>query len=91
MSWANEICGGDAEERALVLGVMNASGYAFGIWVPYLTYPFRDAPEFRKRFRFSVLAFLVQFGMTGLVAWLWRREKRGKDRIKRRRRGLVSG
>lgn len=32
MSWANEICGGDAEERALVLGIMNASGYAFNAW-----------------------------------------------------------
>jgi ACS family pantothenate transporter-like MFS transporter len=29
MSWANEICGRDAEERALVLGIMNASGYAY--------------------------------------------------------------
>jgi ACS family pantothenate transporter-like MFS transporter len=37
MSWANEICGADAEERALVLGIMNASGYAFDAWVPLLT------------------------------------------------------
>lgn len=33
MSWANEICGGDAEERALVLGIMNACGYAFNAWL----------------------------------------------------------
>lgn len=32
MSWANEICSGDAEERALVLGIMNAAGYAFNAW-----------------------------------------------------------
>ena len=34
MSWANEICGGDAEERALVLGIMNSMGYAFNAWLP---------------------------------------------------------
>jgi ACS family pantothenate transporter-like MFS transporter len=33
MSWANEICSGDAEERALVLGIMNASGYAVHTWL----------------------------------------------------------
>jgi len=37
MSWANEICGSDAEERALVLGIMNASGYAVHTWLPLLT------------------------------------------------------
>ena len=75
MSWANEICGGDAEERALVLGIMNASGYAFNAWLPILTYPAIQAPRFRKGFTFSTIAFLAQFGITGLVAWLWRWEK----------------
>lgn len=78
MSWANEICGSDAEERAMVLGIMNASGYAFSTWVPLLTYPAVDAPRFRKGFTFSVIAFVAQFGMTVLVSYLWRWEKRAK-------------
>ncbi|KAG0645286.1 MFS transporter [Hyphodiscus hymeniophilus] len=80
MSWANEICGGDAEERALVLGIMNASGYAVNAWLPILTYPAKQAPRFRKGFIFSTVAFVAQFGITGSVAWLWRREKQRKAR-----------
>lgn len=80
MSWANEICAGDAEERALVLGIMNASGYAFNAWLPLLTYPAKQAPRFKKGFTFSTVAFVAQFGITGLVAWLWSLEKKRKVR-----------
>ncbi|PPJ52275.1 hypothetical protein CBER1_10276 [Cercospora berteroae] len=53
MSWANEICGADAEERSIVLGLMNSFGYAFNAWLPLLTYPQVDAPVFRKGFIWS--------------------------------------
>jgi ACS family pantothenate transporter-like MFS transporter len=76
MSWANEICSGDAEERTIVLGVMNSVAYAFNAWVPLLTYPQVDSPKFRKGFIFSTLAFTAQFGITWLVWWMQRRDKR---------------
>ncbi|CZR68652.1 related to transporter protein [Phialocephala subalpina] len=79
MSWANEICGADAEERAIVLGVMNASGYAFNAWLPLLTYPVKQAPKFRKGFVYSTCAFVAQFGITGTVAWLHRWEKKKRS------------
>ncbi|KAI9742612.1 MAG: hypothetical protein M1818_003753 [Claussenomyces sp. TS43310] len=78
MSWANEICTGDAEERALVIGIMNAMGYAFNAWLPVLTYPAKDSPKFTKGFIFSSAAYAAQFGITGLVVWLQRREIRHK-------------
>ncbi len=80
MSWANEICSSDAEERAIVLGVMNASGYAFNTWLPFLTYPATEAPRFKRGFIYSTLAFVAQFGITWTVAALWRREKGRKKR-----------
>lgn len=80
LTWANEICGADAEERSLVLGIMNASGYAVNAWLPLLTYPVKDAPRFRKGFIYSTCMFMAQFGVTGLVAGLWRREVRAKER-----------
>lgn len=80
MSWANEICSADAEERAIVLGVMNASGYAVDTWLPLLTYPVSQAPRFKRGFAFSCFAFGCQFAVTGLVAWAWRREKRVRER-----------
>lgn len=71
----SEICGGDAEERTIVLGLMNAMGYAFNAWLPFLTYPQTDSPKFHKGFTFSSAAFVVQFGITGLVWWMQRREQ----------------
>ncbi|CAK1356418.1 unnamed protein product [Cercospora beticola] len=74
MSWANEICGADAEERSIVLGLMNSFGYAFNAWLPLLTYPQVDAPIFRKGFIWSTCAFVAQFGITWLVWWFRRRD-----------------
>lgn len=80
MSWANEICGGDAaEERAVILGIMNAAGFAVNAWLPFLTYPAVDAPTFHKGFRYSVGAFAAQGGVTWMVWWLARRERDQKE------------
>jgi len=60
---------------------MNAFGYAFNAWLPYLTYPALDAPKFRKGFVFSTCAFVAQFGITGAVWWMQRREVGRKARV----------
>lgn len=78
MSWANEICGADAEERAIVIGIMNSMGYAFNAWVPLLTYPQVDAPKFRKGFIFTVCAFVAQGIITGLIAFMQKRDAKKK-------------
>ncbi|KAI0149924.1 MFS general substrate transporter [Hypoxylon sp. NC0597] len=79
MSWANEICGADAEERAIVIGIMNSMGYAFNAWVPLLTFPQVDSPRFRKGFIFSTAAFGAQAIITAVVAFMYKRDqKRGK-------------
>lgn len=83
MSWANEICGSDAEERAIVLGVMNASGYAVNAWLPLLTYPVKHAPRFGRGFRFSVVAIAVQMVVMGGVWSLKRREDLRKQQTER--------
>lgn len=80
MSWANEICGADAEERAVVLGVMNAAGYAFNAWLPLLTYPTVDAPSFRKGFTYSTVAYVAEGLMTTIVWLLATRERRQKQK-----------
>lgn len=80
MSWANEICGADAEERAVVIGIMNSMGYAFYAWVPLLTYPQVDAPKFRKGFIYTCCAFVAQGGITALVAFMQRRDGKRKEK-----------
>lgn len=81
MSWANEICSGDAEERAIVLGLMNAAAYAVQSWLPLLTYPQLDSPRFRRGFVYSTVVFGVQFGVTGLVAWLQVKERAQEEEV----------
>ncbi|KAH7093490.1 major facilitator superfamily transporter [Paraphoma chrysanthemicola] len=78
MSWANEICGADAEERAIVIGIMNSMGYAFNAWVPLLTYPQTDSPRFRKGFIYSVCAFAAQGVITGTIAFMQKRDAKRK-------------
>lgn len=84
MTWANEICSADAEERAIVLGVMNSAAYTFNAWVPLLTYPVKEAPRFKIGFIFSTCASVVLIGLIGLVSMLWRKELQ-----KQRRNGQV--
>lgn len=79
-TWANEICGGDAEERSIVLGVMNSLGYAFNAWLPVLTYPAVDSPTFRKGFIFTTAAYVVQICITWLIWFMHKRELRTKLR-----------
>lgn len=76
MTWANEICGADAEERAVVLGIMNAAGYAFNAWLPLLTYPVVDAPRFQKGFTYTTVAFVAQAAITWTIWWLARRDRK---------------
>ncbi|KAF7535687.1 hypothetical protein G7054_g5163 [Neopestalotiopsis clavispora] len=93
MSWANEICGADAEERAVVLGVMNALGYAFNAWVPLLTYPQVDAPAFHKGFVYTTVMFGAQGVITAVVAYMYKRDqRRGRGELMRRdEEGVVIG
>lgn len=80
MTYANEICGFDAEERAVVLGIMNAAGYAFAAWVPLLTYPVAEAPRFKKGFTYSIVAYVVEGAMTWTVWHLATRERRKREK-----------
>ncbi|KAF3057206.1 Pantothenate transporter liz1 [Daldinia childiae] len=80
MSWTNEICGADAEERSIVIGIMNSMGYAFNAWVPLLTYPQVDSPRFRKGFISSTVLFGAQGIITAIVAYMYRRDQKKDNR-----------
>lgn len=74
LTWANELCGSDAEERAIVLGLMNALGYTFNAWMPLLTYPQTDSPRFCKGWIWSCVAFTMQV----IGSWgVWVLQSRG--------------
>ncbi|TGO52204.1 hypothetical protein BELL_1676g00020 [Botrytis elliptica] len=64
-AWANEICAGDSEERAIVISSINGLQYAVSIfgdsasvklltrvaaWLPIVIFPQTEAPTFRRGF-----------------------------------------
>ncbi|KAF2140330.1 uncharacterized protein K452DRAFT_352077 [Aplosporella prunicola CBS 121167] len=60
MSWAHEICAGDNEERAIVIGSMNQMAYVVQAWLPLLVWKQTDAPEYRKGFiTVTCISFLL--------------------------------
>jgi ACS family pantothenate transporter-like MFS transporter len=77
-TFPSEICSADAEERSIVLGIMNAFGYAVNAWLPYLVFPAVDAPRFHKGFIFASIMFVAQAGITWAVWWMQKRETRKK-------------
>lgn len=77
MSWANEICNNDAEERAIVIGIMNSVAYAFNAWLPIVVFPAKEAPRFKKGFIYStIMAVPVQAAITWIVWFFWWRDRR---------------
>lgn len=49
-TWANELCAGDNEERAIVISSMNGFQYAVAAWLPIVIFPQTMAPTFRRGF-----------------------------------------
>ena len=50
ISWANEICTDDNEERALVLAVMNTGVQVVATWLPLIVWQQVEAPRYHKGF-----------------------------------------
>ncbi|PMD36352.1 MFS general substrate transporter [Hyaloscypha variabilis F] len=77
-TWANEICAGDSEERAIVLSSMNGLQYAVAAWLPIVIFPQTEAPTFRRgfpaTFGFVVAALLAIL----LIQFLHTRELKQK-------------
>ncbi|KAK1222183.1 hypothetical protein PQX77_014981 [Marasmius sp. AFHP31] len=78
-TWANEICSGDNEERALVISSMNGMQYAVAAWLPIVIFPQTMAPSFRygfpATFGFVIAAIIVVIGIQVLAV----REQRKKQ------------
>ncbi|KAL2166465.1 hypothetical protein VTG60DRAFT_2749 [Thermothelomyces hinnuleus] len=79
MSWANEICGADNEERALVVAAMNTMGSAVQAWLPLLIWKQVDAPRYHKGFMSMIFIAIAFMASTLLTLYLQRREQKKKQ------------
>ncbi|CAG9991055.1 unnamed protein product [Clonostachys byssicola] len=74
-SWANEICGGSSEERAIVLSSMNTIGNVFSAWVPLLVWKVTEAPRYPRGFIWTITLNVGMIIMAWVTRYFWRQEK----------------
>lgn len=60
VTWANEVCSASAEQRALVIGVMETFAFTFSAWVPLYIYDTGEAPRFRIGYKMAAMFFAVE-------------------------------
>ncbi|RFU34101.1 hypothetical protein B7463_g2257, partial [Scytalidium lignicola] len=75
-AWANEICAGDTEERAIVLSSMNGLQYAVAAWLPIVIFPQTEAPTFRRGFPATFGFVIAALLSILLIQFLHKRELR---------------
>jgi ACS family pantothenate transporter-like MFS transporter len=72
----NEVCANDAEERALVIAVVNTIQYVQSAWLPLLVWKVTDAPEYKKGFPTAIAFTFAVVGVIFLIRYLADREAR---------------
>lgn len=78
-TWANEVCAGNNEERAIVISSMNGFQYAVAAWLPILIFPQTMAPTFRYGFTSTFGFVIVGLALIVLIQMLHSRDlKRAK-------------
>ncbi|GBE79336.1 Pantothenate transporter liz1 [Sparassis crispa] len=80
-AWANQICYDDDQERAVVLASMNMWNNVINAWWPLIFYRATDAPRFRRGMWAMIGTAVATLGVTWLVWFLERREKRGRGKV----------
>ncbi|KAK0108510.1 MFS transporter (Seo1), variant 2 [Cadophora gregata] len=75
-AWANEICAGNAEERALVISSMNTVGNTFGAWLPLFVWKTVDAPRYLIGYNWTIALDVCMLGMLFVLRHFWNREKK---------------
>ncbi|KAK7615587.1 pantothenate transporter [Phyllosticta paracitricarpa] len=74
-AWAHEICAGDNEERAIVVGSMNQMAYVVQAWLPLIVWNQTDAPMYRKgNITVAIIGGPLLIGSALLTLYLRRRE-----------------
>lgn len=74
-SWVNYTLNENYGERGLVISSMMTFGFTMQIWIPLLTFPTVEAPEFRKGYPASVVFEFLMWGFLMFGAWYMKRLK----------------
>ncbi|KAI8657085.1 hypothetical protein LRP88_12392 [Fusarium phalaenopsidis] len=75
-AWANEICAGNAEERAIVISSMNTIGNTFGAWLPLFVWKTVDAPRYLIGYNWTIALDVCMVAMLFVLRSFWNRERK---------------
>lgn len=78
VSWANEICEDDSEERAITLATMHEVAYIVQIWLPLIVWQQVDAPQYHKGYITATVMSSVMIVVCLVVRALNKREVKMK-------------
>ncbi|KAF4120880.1 Major Facilitator Superfamily [Geosmithia morbida] len=73
ITWINEICGHNAEHRAIIIGVVETMAFTFSAWVPLLIYNTSEAPHFRIGYQMASMFFAIEIVLTVVILFCWKR------------------
>ncbi|EXJ80605.1 hypothetical protein A1O3_06888 [Capronia epimyces CBS 606.96] len=76
LTWANEICSDDNEERALVVATINTFQYVIGAWLPLVIWKQTEAPRYKKGFISAVVFSFIVIGLLLLIKFLADRDQK---------------
>ncbi|KAB8293064.1 hypothetical protein EYC80_007424 [Monilinia laxa] len=76
VSWTNEVCSRDAEERAIVVASLNSIGAAQGAWWNQVFVKTTSAPRFKLGYRMGLGGAIAMTAWLPVVEYFDRRQKR---------------
>ncbi|KAI1625641.1 major facilitator superfamily domain-containing protein [Exophiala viscosa] len=76
LTWANEICSDDNEERALVVAAINDWQYVIGAWLPLIIWQQTDAPRYKKGMPTAVVFSFIVIGLILIIKSLADRDQK---------------
>lgn len=79
ITWINEILAHSAEERALVIGCVEAISFTFQAWVPLLVYNTGQAPHFKIGYPIAAMFFGIEIILTVVIAFCVKKWPQGKN------------
>lgn len=87
--WANDILRHNEQERAITLIIMNTVAQSTTAWIPLLTFPTVEAPEFRKGYSYCLACSVLLIAFTPVVRYLHQGNEYASTDFLRVERSLV--
>lgn len=80
ITWINEILSHSAEERAIIIGVVETMAFTFQAWVPLFVYNTGQAPHFPIGYEMATMFFGLEIILTLVILYGVKKWPQGKQK-----------